>query len=203
MSFLGDNGLLGGALNVVFGGPTSAEKNLSSLAKGYGSSDIQKFLPKYMRAQYSDPIIQSGMQGIADLLQNPGSLSPNVSAAIQPQLANESQNIAQNFQNLQSNQAGAAARGNLPVSIKDALSSALGVDQERAQREARMQALSQSGQLQRSDTEQLYKLLDIINQFITSGRGGAINALGIPAQLGQQRQAANESFVGSLIGGLV
>ena len=88
------------------------------------------------------PGLTGGLQSLSDLLRNPGGLSPGVSEAILPRLSMESQTISQNFRGLQANQAGAAARGNLPTSIKAALEAALGTAQERAQRGATKPPLS-------------------------------------------------------------
>jgi hypothetical protein len=203
----GNGGILGSVLNPIFGGASGAEQNLSDIAQSsLYSGNIQKFLPLSLRRASIDPFLSQGMAGIGNLLAHPGSLSPTVADAIRPQQANEAQSIAQNFRGLQSNQAGAAARGNLPVSIKDALASALNVAQERAMRESRMQALTQSGQLQRSDLEQIYKILDAILQFTSSGRGQAIQGLGAAAGLAGQRQQSRETsgmqLIGSILGGM-
>lgn len=164
----------------------------------YTSARVQKFLPPELRYQNTGPIFQSGLKGIADLLRNPGGLSPTVSDAIRPRLASESEQIATNFRNLSQEQAGTAARNNLPVSIKSALDAALGFSQERAQREARRSALTDSEQLRRSDTEQFYKLLDAINQFLSSGRNAAVGALGQAAQSEASTDAATLAMIGSI-----
>lgn len=137
------------------------------------------------------PDVTRGIQNIGQLLQNPGGLSPNVADAINPRLAAESQNIAANFRGIGSNQAGAAARGNLPTSIKAALSSALDIAQERAQRGARGEALQQSETLRRQDMSQVYDLLNSILGFLSSARGSAAQTLGTVSAAQSQNQAAN------------
>jgi hypothetical protein len=125
-------------------------------------------------------------------------MNPNISQAIAPRLAMESENIARNFQGLGQNQAGNAARSNLPVSIKNALASALGMGQERAQRDARRGAMVDSEQLRRGDLEQTYKLLEQILGFANSGGNMALQGLGQNAQNAVQRQAATQQMVGSI-----
>ncbi len=116
-------------------GATKSEKDLRRLSKApFESFDLQKFLPPSLRFGNTGEFLRSGIQGIGDLIQNPGGLSPNVLDAIRPFLAQESENIATNFRGTRANQAGAAARSNLPVSIKNALASSLDVSEERAQR---------------------------------------------------------------------
>jgi hypothetical protein len=202
--FGGDSGLIGGVMGGLFGGKTGAEKDLQALSKAYyGGSLLQRMLPVALRTKTTDPMLAKGMENISNLLNNPGGLSPTVSDAIRPQLAMESQSIGQNFQNLQQQNAGNAARGNAPVSIKNALASALDVGQERSQRETRLNALMQSGKLQRQDAEQVYKLLDIILQFMSSGRGQGIQGMASASQVGQKRQADQMSFVSDMIGGMM
>ncbi len=166
---------------------------------------IQKLLPPSLRLKQTGGILQSGIQGIGNLIKNPGGLSPSVSGALNARLASESQNIAQNFRGIASQQAGASARGNVPVSIRAALESALNVAQERAQRGARQDALSESEGLRRQDLGQTFNIMDAILQFVSSGRGQAVSGLGAAGQLslGQQTinnqsQAARTSAIGSL-----
>lgn len=162
----------------------------------------QRLLPQPLQFQQTYGGLQSGIQNISDLLRNPGGLNPNVAGAIAPRLGQESQNIAQQFRNILSQQQGAAARGNLPVSLKAALESALNVSQERAQRGARAEALSESEQLRRQDTDQTYKLLQTILQFIQSGRGQATSQ----QALGAQEKASDDQKKNALIaaiGGLL
>ena len=202
--FSGESGALGGITNVLFGGKTNAEQNLEDLSKAYyGGSLIQRFLPPALRHNVTGPILQGGVEQIGQLIRNPGGLSGSVSEAILPRLASESESIAQNYRGLQQEQAGAAARGNAPVSIKNALASALGIGEERAQREARRGALSESEQLRRTDVEQTYKLLDAILQFISSGRGQGVQGLAAASGVGQARQASNKQLFSDIIGSVL
>ena len=183
----------------LFGRKSTAESALSKAATApYGSNLIQGFLPPALRYPLTDPYLARGVAGIGELISQPGQLSPSVGTSIMPRLASESQSIATNFRNIRANQLGATARTNTPLSIQGALGSALDTAQERAQREARMGALTESDQLRRQDLSQTYALLDAILQFTQSGRGGAITGLGQAANLAQNRQAANLAFIGDL-----
>jgi len=188
-------------LDALFGGATGAENRLSSTANaGFSSPDVQKFLPPGL--QGSGPEIQAGLKQIADLLANPGSLSPTVLQAILPRLAQESQSIASNYRGIQEENAGAAARSNAPTSIKNAVRAATGIAEERAQREARNQALTSSDVLRRQDIGQTYNLLDTIAQFINSGRGAALQGQSIAAQEAARRQAAIQALFASILQGI-
>lgn len=159
----------------------------------------QGYLPPELRMGNTGPLLGAGVQGIGDLIKNPGGLSGNVADAIRPQLGLESQSIGQNFQNMQQQNAGNAARGNAPISIKNALSSALDTQQERAMRESRMGALTQSDQLRRQDLDQTYKLLDTILQFLSSGRGASIPGLTGAANISQQNSAAQMAALAAMM----
>ena len=181
-------------------GKTGAERALRNFSTaGFGSDEIQNFLPLSLRAGFTEPILAQGIQGIGDLIRNPGGLSPNIADAIRARLAVESEGIAGNFRGIRANQAGAAARQNIPVSIRAALESALDVAQSRAQRGARRGALQDSDQLQRSDLDQTFKILDAILQFTSSGRGQAIQGLGASAGASAQRRASNLTFAGDIL----
>ena len=174
--------------NLIMGGKPPTEGKLEKYSTaGFDSPYNQDLLPYALRGMGNQERIFSGVKQIGQMIQNPGQLSPTVSSAINPRLAIESENIAQNFRGLGQNQAGAAARSNLPVSIRTALQSALGVAQERAQRDTRRGALSDSDQLKRQDLEQVYKLLDQMRAFSLGGKGIATQGLTAGAQLEQQR----------------
>lgn len=166
----------------------------------FESGDLQRYLPPELRAGNTGPMIGAGISGIGELLRNPGALSPGVAESILPRLSAESANIAQNYRGLQSNQAGAAARNNLPVSIKGALQSALDVAQERAQRGARNEALQQSETLRRADLERVFQILDAILQFQQAGRGTATAGLGPGTALESQKTASMMALISSLLG---
>ena len=168
----------------------------------FDSNLIQGFLPPSLRQGQVGGILQGGVQGIGDLIRNPGGLNPNVAQAILPSLSRTSENIATNFRGIGANQAGAAARGNLPVSIKNALSASLDVAQERAQRGARRSALTDSEELRRKDLSQVFQLLNTILQFTQSGRGGAITGIQASEGLNQQNFAANLASIGSILSGV-
>lgn len=215
----------------ILGGKTGEEKALSRISEApFESFDIQKFLPPSLRIGVgpiidtrgrgplgatqppefgalrgagvgTGDILATGIQGIGDLIRRPGGLSPTVAEAILPRLAAQSERIAQEFRGIGAQQAGAAARGNVPLSIRTALQSALDVAQARAQRGARREALSESEQLRRRDLAQTFAILDAILQFISSGRGQAIAGLGQAAEASAQRQASRQAFIGSLASG--
>ena len=189
-------------MGLLGGGGTSDLKRVSRA--GFRDSALQKFLPNALQSGFGDDIgrlLSTGIQGIGDLIRNPGGLAPNVLDAIRPRLAAESENIAQNFRGIGSQQAGTLARTNAPVSIRSALESALNTSQERAQRGARREALSDSDQLRRQDSSQIFNILDAILQFMSSGRGQAIQGLGAVAQADAQKQAALVGAAGAAAGG--
>jgi hypothetical protein len=137
------------------------------------------------------------------MIRRPGQLSRTALSDIQPRLNSEFRNIGQNYQGLASEQAGAAARGNTPVSIKNALQKALGVSQQRARGEATNQALMESDELRRGDLDQMYSLLDTILQYTSSGMGQGIPGINaanaIKSQTSQANSAANTAAIGSLL----
>lgn len=182
--------------------PTGAERQLREISTApFESGLIQGFLPPSLQLPTTGPILGAGVRGIGELIRQPGMLSPTVADAIRQRLAVESENIAQNFRGIGAQQAGAAARQNIPVSIRTALGSALDVAQERAQRGARRGALIESEQLRRQDLEQTFRILDAILQFTSAGRGQAVAGLGAAAGTAAQRRAANLAFFGSLLSG--
>lgn len=184
----------------LLGTESAGERELRNFSTArFNDPDIQGFLPNALRRQFTDPILQAGIQGIGDLIRDPGGLNPNIASAIRPQLAMTSERISQNFRGIGQQQAGTFARTNAPVSIRTALESALNVEQSRSQRGARREALTQSEQLRRSDLSQTFDLLNSIFQFTQGGRGVGVQGLGQAAQSSVQRQAANQAFQASLI----
>ena len=167
---------------------------------GYQAS-TDRFLPPELRGQGAN--LGAGLQGIGELIRNPAGLGSNINQAIAPRLNAEMSSIGQNYRNLASEQAGAAARGNVPVSIKGALQKALATNQGRAEQEARANAITESEDLRRGDVGQTYQLLDTILQFLSSGRGiaipGATAANAMRSQASQQSNAANTAMIGSLL----
>jgi hypothetical protein len=190
-------GFLGGLFGSNAG---SAQQKLAQ--RPFESSTNQNFLPPALRYSNTGGILNAGVQGIGQMIENPGTLSPTVADAIRQQLATESENIAQNYRGIASNQAGAEARGNVPVSIRTALGSALDVAQERAQREARRQALIQSDTQRRQDLAQTYDLLNSILQFMSSGRGQAVAGLNSAGAMESQTKGSQLTALGSIISSL-
>lgn len=185
---------------------TQQSQQLQKFAKSpITGSIVEGFLPPSLRNKFVGNVLKRGISGITRLIETPGQLSPVVLDAVRQRLAGESELIAQNFRGIRANQAGALARGNVPLSIRSALSSALDVSQARAQRGARRGALAESEGLKRADVGQTFNILDAILQFSSSGRGQAVaglqgaGQLGLgQAQLAQQGQAANQALLGSL-----
>lgn len=195
---------IGGGIGFLGGGLSGGGGGQESPFGGdpFGSRKNQDLLPKALRKSTTGPMLQDWIGQLGDLLKNPGGLSPTVSAAILPRLAMESESIAQNFRGIGENQAGAAARGNAPVSIKNALSAALDIAQERAQRQARMGALAESAALRREDIGQGFNLLDAIRNFLATQKGLETSVYGTRVQDSASRQAANTQMLGSLLSGL-
>jgi len=190
-----------GFLDSIFGGASGAEGDLADIAgAGFNENILQHMLPRGLRRETTEPIIKAGIAGLGDLIRNPGGLNPNIADAIRPRLAATSEGIAQNFRGIRENQAGSFARSNAPMSIRSALDSALNVSQERAQRGARREALTDSEQLRRADLNQTFAILDSILQFLSSSRGQAISGLGASAGLAANRQGSQMAFLGSLLG---
>jgi hypothetical protein len=191
---------MGNFFSDLFGGSSTAEKNLGKVSTAPFESDfLQGALPPSLRLGATGDMLGAGVQGIGDLLRNPGGLSPNVADAIKARLAVTSEGIARDFRGIRSQQAGAGARGNVPISIRTALDSALNVAQERAQRGARRGALMDSETLRRQNLSQVYALLDAILQFQSSARGQGIAGLGAAANLANLRAAGKQAFVGSVL----
>jgi hypothetical protein len=184
-----------------FGRQVAAKKTAGEAAH-YGT--LGRYLPPELRG--AGPTIGQGIQGIGEMLRNPGGMSSGIEEAIKPRLGAEMRSIGQNYGNLRSEQAGAAARGNLPVSIKGALQKALNTNQARAEQGARNQALTESDQLRRGDVGQTYQLLDTILQFISSGQGQSLPGIqaanAMQSQNSQTGNAANTAMIGSLLQGL-
>ena len=188
------------SLSGLFGGGNrGATRELERIAEAnFTDFRLQKFLPPSLRFDQTGGILKGGIQRIGELIRNPGRLSSSVSDAVRPRLAAESETIAGNFRGIKANQAGAAARSNLPVSIKNSLSSALDVAQSRAQRGARREALTDSDRLRRDDLNQTFKILQTIMNFLNSGRGQASQNLGVVSDVEQRSAATDLAFIGSL-----
>jgi hypothetical protein len=146
--------------------------------------------------------VSSGLSNIGELMRNPGGLNPNIADAIRARLSMESDRISQNFRGIGQNQAGMAARTNAPVSIKNALSQALDVSQERAQRDARRTAMVDSEQLRRSDVGETYNILGTILDYINSAKGIGAGAQANAMNANNQRNAAVSGALGSFASSL-
>lgn len=164
--------------------------------------DIQRFLPTALRAPQIDPVLNRGFAGIADLIANPGRLSPNVAQSIAPRLAIESSRIANDFSGMRQNQAGQLARGNAPVSIKSALETMLARQEGAAQGDLRRTALMDSEQLRRADMAQVYDILGAIQGQVNPRLGVAGPLQGQMMAITQQNAAANQAMYADILGSL-
>lgn len=183
----------------LFGGETGAGKEARRIAEAnFTDFRLQKFLPPSLRFEQTGGILKSGIQGIGELIKTPGRLSSSVADAIRQRLAGTSENIAANFRGIRANQAGASARSNTPISIKNALSGALDVAQERAQRGARRGALEDTDKLRRQDLGQTFGILDAILQFLSSGRGQAVQGLDVASRSEESAIASRQALIGSV-----
>ena len=190
-----------GGGNYTGGLPTSA----------FESWDQQRYLPPSMRFDYDtlgrgrtytgnslQGDLSKGISGIGELMSNPGGLNPNIAGAIGPRAAVESEGIAQNYRGMAANQQGMAARTNQPVSIKNALASAMDIAQSRDQRNNRRNLMTDSENLRRGDLNNTYKMLDSILAYINGGRGIGAAAQQNATQASSDRNAAIGGGLGSL-----
>ena len=179
-------------------GPSAADMATAP----YLNKTLQNTLPPWLRDINTGSMLSTGMQGIAELLMNPGGVSSKLQEAIKERLGSERSNISQNYAGLQSEQAGAAARGNMPVQIKDALARALETNQRRAQGDATRGAIAESEELRRTDVAQTYQLLDTILQYMSSAKGQGIQGLQAAGNIDQTNNAANMALIASLAQGI-
>ena len=162
---------------------------------------VQATLPPWLQNINTGPLLTTGMERIAELIRNPGGTASTLQSAIGDRLNSERANISQNFAGLQSDQAGAAARGNMPVQIKDALARALETNQRRAQGNATRGAVAESEDLRRGDVANTYRLIENILAFLSSSRGQGMQALQGAEAIDQQNNAAQQAMIASLIQG--
>ena len=165
--------------------------------------ELQFHLPPELRMGQTGPLIGAGMEGIGNLIRNPGGLSSQVGTSVAPGIAMASQDVAQQFRNQATNQAGAAGANNLPPSVKALLQAIQGTSQEGAQRGVQAKGLGQTDQVKREGLQHTYKLLDTIMQFLASGRGqtipGLIGAAQNRSENYQRSSAANMASLASLL----
>ena len=176
-------------------------------ALNFANFQTQRLLPRAFRQSSRggivDPFIRSGLQGIGQLIQNPGGLAPNVGAAIGPRLSIESERIARDTRGLQSQAQGNLARaGQSNTPFAQALNVALERAAARDQSVARRSALSETDQLRRQDLGQVFQLLQAQLSFLNSGRGIQSQALGQQFKASQTDRAANAAQLAGLVQGL-
>jgi len=183
---------------------TPLQKALQDIGSArFDNPEIQSpFLPRALQTQNINPYLVQGMQNLGGLIQNPGGTSEWLQGNIASRLGAEKQNIAQSMAGTRSEVSGSAARSNTPVSLKNALSSALDTAQARANRQAEQQAVSESEQLRRQDIPQTFNLLDTILQYVSSGRGQAVQGLKGAGQLDLQSRGMQQQQTAGVMAGL-
>jgi hypothetical protein len=214
-----------GRLQQGFDKPASGpeqEDLVKLLSSPFESFQIQKLLPPSLRSFFPakrgkrsktgienaniTPALTAGIQNIGRLAAQPGTLSPEIAAALQARFSQASQGLASGSQNNLQQLLNRLAAGNASSSAVNTAGAAGLVSQERGQRGLRGQGLSQTDQLQRADSQQVFNLLDTLLQFISSGRGQNVQGLAGAGQLavGQQaitnqQQAAQIASLGSAL----
>jgi hypothetical protein len=163
---------------------------------------LQNFLPEALRVRNINPFLDAGINNLSQLLLNPGGINPLLGQSTEERIQSETGLVNQNFENIKAEQAGQAARTNVPVSLKGALSKALDTAQARASREVTQNAVAESEDLRRGDVGQTFNLLDTILNFVSSGRGQAVGGLGAAGQLNLQAQNAQAQQNAALSAGI-
>lgn len=125
--------------------------------------------------------LTSGASNLAELFQNPGGLSSNVSRAIAPRLAMEATQIAANQRNQMSEAKGRAARSGIGGGkFAQALESAIQNAGARNMATARQGAMLQSEQMRRQDLDSMLQYVQMLINGTLQGRN---------IQLGKSAQA--------------
>lgn len=179
-------------------GTDDLERAIKDISRSpFASKEVQQLLPPYLRRGATGPMLQSGMQGIGQMLTSPGKLSGTVAPALLPQQAMQSDAIARASHGTMANRMGAAGASNLPANIRMAIMSMLQGGQAGAQRGVQGQALTQSDALRKQDLMHTYKIYDAILQYLSSARGQAIEGLAGAAPAQMNKEAANTAAVGA------
>lgn len=134
----------------------------------------------------------AGVANLGELFRNPGGISPTISQAIAPYLANQSQDIARSYAGMGQNAAGAMGRAGLGSSpFAAALEASISNAANRAQGQARNEAMGKSEQLRRQDMDQLLNTYKLMADMIQGYRGSLLQKSQLA--LGQQAQGFNQS----------
>ena len=187
-------------------GGHSGEEQLDKLNRSFSDWQTQKYLPRELkesnRGGMVQPFLRSGLQGIGQLIQNPGALSPNISGSIAARLAMESEQIGRGTRGQMEEAAGGAARRNLPSTFAEALQRSIATSGNQQQADARRRAIMDSEQLRRSDLAQTFDLYNLILQFISSGKTGMAQGVAGMAGIAGQQNAANQAGIAGLVSAL-
>ena len=155
----------------------------------------KKWLP------FGDALLRGGEQ-LQGLFRNPGSVNPNISGAIAPLVAAESDRIQRTGANQLSQAAGTMARTGVGGGMYAALEAAMNRANSRDIAGARRAGVAQSEGLRRQDLGTLLQTLQYIQDTTMQGRGvrqGA-KAQSIAQQQGKNaNQAANLSTWASVL----
>lgn len=171
----------------------------SLLTSPFESRGIQSLLPYSLQYRNTGDMLNNAIQEIGKLLASPGSTSENLSGNIAERLASDNAVIGQNYSNMAAEQSGAAARGNVPVSIKGALQRALETNERRARGDTMRGAISESEAKRREDLQQAYNVLDMILQFLSSARGQAVQGTNAAEAISSQNSAADMASISALL----
>ena len=149
-------------------------------AANYKSKGIQGFLPPWLqwytgkgKDKTLSPFalgLQGGTNNLADLFSNPGGLGSNISSAIAPRVAMESEAINRNTMGQLSEASGAAARSGSGGGFAQALAASIQQAGARQQANTTRQAMTDSAQLRRQDLSSLLETYRMLLDFTNSGR---------------------------------
>lgn len=181
-------------------------------AANYKSKGIQGFLPPWLqwytgqgKNKTLSPFalgLQGGTNNLADLFSNPGGLGSNISAAISPRVAMESEAINRNTQGQLAEASGAAARSGSGGGFAQALAASIQQAGARQQANATRTAMSESAQLRREDLSKLLETYRMLLDFTNSGRQALAGQQDIrlrTQQSGRQGIAQANDMIGSIV----
>ena len=155
----------------------------------------KKWLP------FGDALLRGGEQ-LQGLFRNPGSVNPNISGAIAPLVAAETDRIQRTGANQLSQAAGTMARTGAGGGMYAALEAAMNRANSRDIAGARRGAVAQSEGLRRQDLGTLLQTLQYLQDTTMQGRGVRQGAKAQSMQQNaqnQQNKAANLSTWGSVL----
>ena len=106
--------------------------------------------------------MNAGIENLANFWRNPGGISPGISAAISPLLANETDRIQRTGANQVSQATGSLARSGVGGGMAAALETAISRANSRDIATARRGAIAQSEQLRRQDMDSLQRMAEFL-----------------------------------------